>query len=86
MSPPESFGGGDQESSGTTLSRVPTSRGATMAIVPETNLLHQAKKGQGETNQRLDALLVEMQKTNQLLERLLYALASAQAPQGRPRG
>jgi hypothetical protein len=32
-----------------------------------------AKKGQGETNQRLDALVDEQRKTNQLLTDLLQA-------------
>jgi hypothetical protein len=35
-----------------------------------TALLTQAKKGQGETNDRLDALIAEQRRTNQLLERI----------------
>lgn len=33
----------------------------------ETNILVQAKKGQGETNQRLEALLAEQRQTNALI-------------------
>jgi len=49
-----------------------------MGIAMENNLLTQAKKAQGETNQRLDALLVEQKRTNELLviiSQQLHALA-----------
>ncbi|MFE9372259.1 hypothetical protein ACFYM2_21165 [Streptomyces sp. NPDC006711] len=39
-------------------------------------VLQQLKKAQGETNTRLDALLAEQQRTNELLARLV-ALQSA---------
>ncbi len=42
--------------------------------VKESEILIQAKKGQGETNQRLDTLVDEQRKTNQLLTDLLQAL------------
>ncbi len=38
-----------------------------MGIVKEQEILTQAKKGQGETNERLDALLAEVKRTNDLL-------------------
>jgi hypothetical protein len=37
-------------------------------------VLQQAKKAQGETNQRLDALIAEQQRTNQLLTHLIGLL------------
>lgn len=37
-------------------------------------VLQQAKKAQGETNQRLDALITEQQRTNQLLAHLIALL------------
>jgi ribosomal protein L1 len=39
-------------------------------------LLQQEKKGQGETNARLDALLVEQQRTNELLSQLIGLLSA----------
>jgi hypothetical protein len=39
-----------------------------MGIVKENEILSQAKKAQGETNTRLDALLAEQKRTNELLE------------------
>jgi hypothetical protein len=39
-------------------------------------VLQQAKKGQGETNDRLEALLAEQRRTNELLAQLI-ALMSA---------
>lgn len=39
-------------------------------------VLQQAKKGQGESNDRLEALLAEQQRTNELLAQLI-ALVSA---------
>ena len=39
-----------------------------MGLVKENEILTQAKKAQGETNQRLDALLTEQKRTNELLE------------------
>ena len=41
-----------------------------MGALTEGQIVTQAKKGQGETNQRLDAILREQQRTNQLLELL----------------
>ena len=48
---------------------------AAMGIGTESQILNQAKKGQGETNDRLDALLAEMKQTNVLLAELLSALS-----------
>ena len=39
-----------------------------MGLGTESALLVQAKKGQGETNDRLDALETQIERTNQLLE------------------
>jgi hypothetical protein len=38
-----------------------------MGIATETLIVNQSKKGQGETNDRLDALLTEQMRTNELL-------------------
>lgn len=38
-----------------------------MGMAIEGQILNQAKKGQGEINERLDALLVEQKRTNELL-------------------
>lgn len=44
-------------------------------------ILQQAKKAQGETNQRLETLITEQQRTNELLGQLLTLLTpSAGAP------
>ncbi len=40
----------------------------------ETAMFTQLKKGQGETNDRLDRLVAAQQKTNLLLEGLIEAL------------
>jgi hypothetical protein len=45
-----------------------------MGVGTESALLTQAKKAQGETNERLDALVAEQRRTNELLERLAGAL------------
>ncbi|MFE2850613.1 hypothetical protein ACFXJO_05695 [Streptomyces lavendulae] len=37
--------------------------------------LQQAKKGQGETNDRLDALIAEQRRTNELLAQLIGLLS-----------
>jgi hypothetical protein len=42
----------------------------------ETAMFAQMKKGQGETNDRLDRLVAAQQKTNLLLEGLIEALKS----------
>lgn len=39
-----------------------------MGAMTETMLLDQAKKAQGETNARLDRLILAQERTNQLLE------------------
>ncbi|MEE4546765.1 hypothetical protein V2S66_32975 [Streptomyces sp. V4-01] len=54
----------------------------TVGMVADNAILQQAKKAQGETNVRLDALLAEQQKTNALLGQLVQLLAAQQ--QGRP--
>jgi septum formation topological specificity factor MinE len=46
-----------------------------MGIGTESALLSQAKKAQGETNDRLDALIAEQRRTNQLLERIGVVLS-----------
>lgn len=48
-----------------------------MGVMGENAILTQAKKGQGETNQRLDALVVEQRVTNALLRELLDVLRSS---------
>jgi hypothetical protein len=52
-----------------------------MGVVTETHIIGQLKKGQGETNERLDRLIVEQHRTNELLEWLGQILA-ARAPAG----
>jgi hypothetical protein len=47
-----------------------------MALGTESNILIQTKKGQGETNERLDALVAEVRKTNELLGQLVAALTA----------
>jgi hypothetical protein len=42
----------------------------------ETAMFAQLKKGQGETNERLERLLAEQQRTNQLLASLIEAMQS----------
>jgi hypothetical protein len=39
-----------------------------MGMLTESNILNQLKKAQGETNDRLDVLIREQQRTNQLIE------------------
>jgi hypothetical protein len=46
--------------------------------------LQQAKKGQGETNERLDALIAEQQQTNALLAQLVQLLSARPAPPSAP--
>jgi hypothetical protein len=41
-----------------------------VGALTEGNILTQLKKGQGETNTRLDALIAEQRRTNQLLAEL----------------
>lgn len=45
-----------------------------MGMMTEGQIRDQLKKGQGETNQRLDALLAAQQRTNELLAELLQVL------------
>jgi hypothetical protein len=42
-------------------------------------ILTQSKKAQGETNVRLDALVAEVRRTNELLGQLLTALTAGRA-------
>lgn len=53
-----------------------------MGMMTESAILQQSKKAQGETNQRLDALIAEQQKTNALLGQIVQLLAAQQ--QGQP--
>jgi len=45
-----------------------------MGIGTDSAMLVQLKKAQGETNERLERLLAEQQRTNQLLASLVEAL------------
>lgn len=56
-----------------------------MGMMTEGQIRDQLKKGQGETNQRLDALLLEQQKTNALLSQVVALLSAAQLPGGAAR-
>lgn len=57
-----------------------------MGFVTESKILKQDKKAQGETNQRLDALIAEQRRTNELLSLLVQALAPRQQPPQGPWG
>jgi hypothetical protein len=45
-----------------------------MGLGTDSAILNQAKKAQGETNDRLERLLAEQQRTNQLLASLIEAM------------
>lgn len=45
-----------------------------MGIGTDSAMLNQLKKAQGETNDRLERLLAEQQRTNQLLTSLIEAM------------
>lgn len=45
-----------------------------MGLGTDSAMLNQMKKAQGETNDRLERLLTEQQRTNQLLTSLIEAL------------
>ena len=47
-----------------------------MGLGTDSAILNQAKKAQGETNDRLERLLAEQQRTNQLLTSLIEAMQS----------
>ena len=47
-----------------------------MGIAIEGQILSQAKKGQGETNDRLDRIVKELERTNELLAQLLASRSS----------
>ena len=51
-----------------------------MGMITEANILTQAKKGQGETNKRLEALIEEQRRTNELLGQLLAVLTRPTQP------
>ena len=52
-----------------------------MGIGTESAILQQAKKAQGETNDRLEKLIAEQQRTNSLLEALIRTVRpDAQIP------
>lgn len=55
-----------------------------MGMLTENQILQQSKKGQGETNQRLDALLAEVRQTNVLLAQLVQVLGAGQAVPPQP--
>jgi hypothetical protein len=46
-----------------------------MGFVTESQIKQQAKKGQAETNQRLDAILAALEEQTALLRQLVEALA-----------
>ncbi|MET7982534.1 hypothetical protein [Streptomyces sp. NPDC005281] len=48
--------------------------GVAVGVMGDSAILKQGKKAQGETNARLDALLEEQRRTNQLLAQLLMAV------------
>ncbi len=52
-----------------------------MGIGTESQILTQAKKGQGETNERLERLIAEQKRTNDLLSQLLTALTGREGRQ-----
>ena len=45
-----------------------------MGLGTDSAILNQLKKAQGETNDRLDKLVAEQQKTNQLLATLIESM------------
>ena len=45
-----------------------------MGLGTDSAMLNQLKKAQGETNERLERLLAEQQRTNQLLASLIEAM------------
>jgi septal ring factor EnvC (AmiA/AmiB activator) len=47
-----------------------------MGLGTDSAILNQLRKAQGETNDRLDQLLAEQQRTNQLLATLIEAMQS----------
>ena len=49
-----------------------------MGMLTEAQIRDQLTKGQGEANQRLDALLAEQRRTNELLAQLLRVLGAQQ--------
>ena len=44
--------------------------------IHDRGIVQQARKGQGETNQRLDTLIAEQRRTNELLEAMLTTLGN----------
>jgi hypothetical protein len=52
-----------------------------VGMVTEGQIRDQLKKGQGETNKRLEALLAEQQRTNALLAQLVQLLGAQQQVQ-----
>lgn len=57
-----------------------------MATFDQGLLLQQAKKGQADTNGRLEALIAEQRRTNELLAHLISLLTPQTAPQHTSRG
>lgn len=51
-----------------------------MGFMSEQQIHKQAKKGQGETNERLDALIAAQHETNRLLAMLLHAMTGQPVP------
>jgi hypothetical protein len=62
--------------SGGFLGRHSTTNGGRDMGIHDRGIVQQAKKGQGETNQRLDALIAEQRRTNELLEAMLTTLGN----------
>ena len=53
-----------------------------MGMMSEAQIVNQLKKSQGETNQRLDTLIAEQRRTNELLAWLTTAVAERLPPDG----
>lgn len=47
-----------------------------MGVSTESAICNQLRKAQGETNDRLDALLAEQRRTNELLARVVHTLSA----------
>jgi hypothetical protein len=58
------------------VGRNSTTNGGRDMGIHDRGIVQQAKKGQGETNQRLDALIAEQRRTNELLHAILTTLGN----------
>jgi hypothetical protein len=55
-----------------------------MGMMTEAQVLTQLKKAQGETNERLDRLIAEQHRTNELLYWLATTVAADRISDGKP--